>query len=99
MGAVGVLDVDVEERREQLALACRCDHDEGVTDVHFGRAIGMDLADTAEDSAKKLHGRRGVADDHARRHRVESRRRIDAHAATSCRPAVPMTNLRAGSRV
>lgn len=78
IGAVGVLDIDIEERREQLALACRCDHDKRVTDVHFGRAIGMDLADTVEDSAKELHGCRGVGDDHARCHRVESQRRIDA---------------------
>lgn len=81
--AVGILDVDVEERWEQLALASRCDHDKRVTYANFGWAIGMDLADSAEDSAQEIHGYYGVGDDHAGRNRVESHRRIDAHAAAS----------------
>jgi hypothetical protein len=48
---VGIVDVDVEERWEQFTLACRRDHDERVTDAHFGRAICRNFAHCAENDA------------------------------------------------
>jgi hypothetical protein len=41
---VDVIEADVEERRERLAVAHRRHHDERVTDADLGRASGRDLA-------------------------------------------------------
>ena len=54
INAIGVLHVHIKKRWEQFPLIGRRDHDKRVADVHFGWAIGVNLAGRTEDIAKEL---------------------------------------------
>jgi hypothetical protein len=75
-GKVGVIDVDVEEGRESLAFAGLAYHDKRVTYPHLGRASLLQLASGAEDSLEESGHAGNIRDDHSRRHRVVTGRRL-----------------------
>lgn len=68
VGAVCVIDVDVEERWEGVALAGLAHHDERVTDPHLCWTSDVDLAGRGEDGPEEVDLPGHIGDDDARRH-------------------------------
>src|SRR5262249_37403710 len=69
---VRIVDVDVEERREAIAISRRTHHDDRVTDQDRGRPAGVDRAGPAEHRAEEVDLGHDVGYDDSRRHRVET---------------------------
>jgi hypothetical protein len=85
---VCVIDVDVQERREQLALGVRRQYDERVTDSDLCRTARLDLARRVEDRPEELGLCRHVTHDEARHDRAVSRPRAVARHAQVCHRTV-----------
>jgi hypothetical protein len=71
-GEVCVIDIDVQEAGEGVALARRGDHDQRIADTYLGRASRFELAIAIEHSTEEFDLRRHIADHQARSHRVIS---------------------------
>src|SRR5712675_2279080 len=63
--AVRVVDVDVKESWERLAIIGGAHHDQRIADAHLGWATSVDFTNSSERRAQEVNGGRGVADDHA----------------------------------
>lgn len=83
VGAVGIIDVHVEKRGEDLALAGFRHHDERVAHPHLCRTSGMHLTSSSEHAPEKTDRARNVGNHDARRHRVVARWRFDRGHALS----------------
>jgi hypothetical protein len=64
---VGVVDVDVQERRERFALSRRRDHDDGVTHLDVRRSAWLDIASCGEHLPEEADLRGNVVDEDTRR--------------------------------
>ena len=70
VGPVRVVDVDVEEAAEGLALGVRRDHDHRVAEMQPYRPPGLDVARGTEDPTEELDQPGHVGDDQSRGHAV-----------------------------
>ena len=53
--AIGIVHVDVQKRRKQVALAGWRNHHEGVADANFGWPTLVNVAGSPENNAQELH--------------------------------------------
>jgi hypothetical protein len=77
-GAVGIIDVYIEKRREELALTGLRHHDERVADPHLCWPSGMHVTSSSEHTPEKVDRACNVGNHEAWRHRVVARWRLDS---------------------